>query len=222
MLASRERCKKEIILVCNDFTEEKFPGCRLINMCLSDYQKTLMCNTGVGKAKGEIVALMDSDRVMPAGYFSSIAESLRPKEFVTCEKLLKLTRSHTDEEIEKGEIEFEEDFRSKGWEIWRKNLFSGNTVFHKEDYLLSGGQDESFSGYGFADNDMTRNVMTKGFSVRWTKEEELHLFHPAEIMESGRIVDQERYLKKSKTNLCRFLKKWGDKEEYARNCGCMI
>lgn len=208
--------------MCNDVSFEKFPGCRLFNMRLSDYRKPLMCNFGVERAKGEVVALLDSDRIMPRGYFSAQAEVIKPGEFVTCERMRRLTRPHSDDEIESDCMDFFEEKRSRGWEAWSKNLFSGNTLFHKKDYLGSGGMDESFQGYGFADNDMSRNVITKGYSIRWTDDVEIHLYHPPQVMESGRTVGEKQFMKRSQSNLCMFLKKWGDKKEFNKKCGCLL
>jgi hypothetical protein len=221
-LDSRENCEREVVLVCNDSCREKFLGCRLFNMKLSDYKKPLMCNFGVQQARGDIVALIDSDRIMPKGYFSSQEKSIKPGEFAACERMVRLSRPHSDEEIESQSLEGIEEVRSKGWDIWSKNLFSGNTVFYKNDYIESGGMDESFIGYGFADNDMSRNVITKGYAAKWTEATEIHLYHPAQVMESGSTVESSQFLKRSRANLCMFYKKWGDKKEFNKECGCLM
>lgn len=221
-LDSREKCDREVVLVCNDICREKFPGCRLFNMGLSDYKKPLMCNFGVQKSKSDVVALLDSDRIMPHGYFSKQARSIKPREFSSCVRMLRLKRPHSDYEIESNELDCFEETRSKEWDEWSKNLFSGNTVFHKKDYLDSGGMDESFQGYGFADNDMSRNVITKEYDIKWTEDTEIHLFHRAQVMELGKTVESEQFMKRSRSNLCLFLKKWGDRKEFQKKCGCLL
>lgn len=217
----RERTEKEVVLICNDSTEEEFKGCRLVNLGLSDYRKPLMCNLGVKDAKGDVVALLDSDRILPDGYFLRAAKELRRGQFVSCERILNLDRPYVDREINNEEFGHEEEVRSTGWELWRKNLFSGNTLFYRADYLNSGGMDESFVGYGFADNDMTRNVLSKGYQAVWRDVAELHLWHPRQAMESGKVVGVERRRKTTHRNMCKFLKKWRMKE-YLRHCGCQI
>ena len=64
----------------------------------------------------------------------------------------------------------------------KKNLFSGNTIFYKQDYLDCGGMDESFVGYGFADNDMNLNVISKGYKAVWLNDLEIHLNHNIEFL----------------------------------------
>lgn len=220
-LFSRERFEKEVVLVCNDSCGERFVGCRVINLGLSDYQKPTMCNLGVREAKFDIVALLDSDRVLPDGYFAKNSRRLRRGEFMTCSRIVNLLDPRTDSQIFAEDYEFDEEFRSRTWELWRKNLFSGNTMFYKSDYLEAGGMDESFVGYGFADNDMTKNVLNRGFKGRWNDDTEVHLYHPKEAMESGRIVGVDRRRQITNQNMCKFLRKWRMKE-YIRLCGCMI
>lgn len=212
---SREKIKKEVVLVCNDATEQEFPGCRVINLNLSNYHKAKMCNIAVEQSSNEIVALMDSDRIMPENYFSSVATSLSRGEFVSCPRILKLVRHYSDIEIQENNFEFEEDYRSDGWEIRRKNLFSGNTVFYKKDYFTAGGMDESFLGYGFCDNDMTANIFSKGFLARWERQDELHLYHEKEVMENGKMVGSDDFRKTSEKNLHKFVRKWKPKEYWS-------
>lgn len=212
MLFSREKCIGEVILVCNDRTEEKFEGCVLYNMNLTNYEKPKMCNFGVSKTSGDIVALMDSDRILPKGYFGKVEEKMNNGLFFSCDRLLTLTRPHSDKEIESNSLDCFLEFKSRGWELWRKNLFAGNTVFKRNDYLSVGGMDERFVGYGFADNDMTRNVMSKGMRSVWMNEEEIHLYHEKETMESSEIVGREKYNKTSDRNMKRFIRKWRIKD----------
>jgi len=208
MLFKRERCIREVILVCNDRTDERFDNCRLYNMEMSDYRKPAMCNFGVEKASGDIVAILDSDRILPAGYFGEVSSVARRGAFYSCERMLNLTRPHTDEEIDSGNLDHHVEMKSRDCEIRRKNLFSGNTTFMKEDYLLAGGMDERFVGYGFADNDMTYNIARVGMEAVWMGGDEIHLHHEKETMEAGEIVGFDKYRNTSQRNLNRFLRKW--------------
>ena len=69
---------------------------------------------------------------------------------------------------------------------------------------------------------MSRNVISKGYSAKWTEDTEIHLYHSAEVMESGETVGEQRYLTRSHKNLCLFLRKWGDKKEFNKRCGCLL
>lgn len=221
MLGVRERIDMEVVVVCNDRLDDPPPMCRVINMELPEYRKPLMCNVGVSEAKGDVVALMDSDRIMPSGYFSRASREVKRGQFMSCKRILNLSRPHSDDEIDRGEIEFEEEWRAEGYELWRRNLFSGNTVFHKEDYLKAGGMDESFVGYGFADTDMTMNVMSRGFLPVWSEETELHLHHVKNVSWDGGIHGRETRTRMAEANMCRFLKKWKMKD-YLCRCGRIL
>lgn len=201
----------EIITVCNDQTDEIFDA-NNHNMHMEEYKKPVMCNFGVEKASFPLVALLDSDRVLPKGYLKKAESTIQPGKFISCKNMMNLKKDYSDEDIEAGNFEFELEERSNYWEIRKKNLFSGNTIFSKKDYMSAGGMDESFVGYGFADNDMTINIARKGFSPAWTDELEIHLFHEKTIMEGGKMVGFEQYKKTSQKNLNKFLKKWKLKE----------
>lgn len=221
LLLARERAVGEILLVCNDRTEDSFPGCRVLNMDMGEYCKPVMCNIGVSEARCEAVALLDSDRILPPSYFTRNHRSLGVGEFVSCRRMLNLVRPHADHEIESGTLEFTEEFRSEGWDLWTKNLFSGNTLFFREDYLAAGGMDESFLGFGFADTDMTRNVISKGYRAVWTGSDEIHLHHPKNVFREGEEFGREVRMEMARGNVCRFLRKWGERE-YWRFCPCML
>jgi len=211
-LFSREKIEKEVILICNDQTSEVFSECTLINLNLTDYEKSKMCNIGVNLAKYDIVALLDSDRILPNNYFTDNIPKMNKREFASCLKMLNLKKDYNDEEIDSFNFNFKEEFRSFNWEIRKKNLFSGNTLFYKSDYLNAGGMDESFTGYGFADNDMSKNVVSKGFEIRWTYAEEIHLFHPKKIMKNNQLIDHTEYEKIVCGNMNKFIKKWKIRE----------
>jgi hypothetical protein len=171
----------EFLLICQDQYNKKILEIKPKNLKLKYYHKTKMCNIGVDLAKNKIIALLDSDRILPPKYFEKIYKKIKPKQFVSTWKMYKLNKEYADEEIEKNEVIKSEDFKSIENNACSKNLFAGNTVFYKKDYLDAGGMDENFYGYGFADTDMTTNVMSKNYNVIWRDEEEIHLFHSKEI-----------------------------------------
>lgn len=214
-LKNRENLdENEVVLVCNDEINSNFsiPNYKIINLNLQSYNKPKMCNVGISEASNKIVALLDSDRILPANYFKNNAKKLNSKEFISTTNLIKLIKDYSDEEIEQNKFEYFEDAKSKKGEILKKNLFSGNTLFFKQDYLDCGGMDESFVGYGFADNDMTLNVISKGYKAIWLKDLEMHLNHNVEFLYENKIINEEIEFKKvSRANLNKFIEKWNYK-----------
>jgi hypothetical protein len=214
-LKKRENlCKNEVLLICNDEIKEKFdlPNYKIINLKLESYHKPKMCNIGVYEASNELVALLDSDRILPHNYFENNAKKIQKKEFLSTTNLIKLIKNYTDDEIENNNFEHMTDEKSKRGTHLFKNLFSGNTLFFKKDYMESGGMDESFVGYGFADNDMSINIISKGYKSKWKSDIELHLHHDAEFVFEKKLISQEFEFKKiSRKNLEKLVDKWNNK-----------
>lgn len=200
---------KEVILVCNDniVYDFKIPNYKLFNLNIDTYIKPFLCNYGVNKAKYDIVALLDSDRILPYRYFEKKASSLQKKQFLSSLILHKLLNDYSDQEIELKKYKYKEEFKSKTCRLHSKNLFSGNTLFYKKDYIDSGGMDESFEGYGYADNDMTYNVISKGYSAIWNKEIEIHLNHSTDFLYKGKIL-YDFYPSVVISNLNKLKNKW--------------
>jgi len=188
--------------------ESPFLKTRQINLGLETYHKSRMTNIGVEQASGDILALLDSDRILPKSYFAKIGMDIRPNQIVTSEKLFLLLDDYTDEQIENEQIEVMEDFRSISNEGRRKNLFAGNTVMLKEDYLKMGGYDESYIGYGYADSDMTLKAMSTGAEIIWTQDPELHLQHHCDVCWKDKMVPQNIFKIMTATNGFRFHRKW--------------
>jgi glycosyltransferase involved in cell wall biosynthesis len=174
----------ELVLVCHDHCESfgsKFNTTRLLNLCCKTYNKAQFCNHGVNEASGKIIVLLDSDRILPPDYFSKCISLLKTGQFITTKYLYNLSHPYSDEEIESGKADKVEDFRSVSNAGRSKNLFSGNTVFMKQDYQATGGMDESFVGYGFVDNYQTSNILNCGFEQVYLDDDELHLYHKKEV-----------------------------------------
>lgn len=202
----------EFILVCQDNCNELIRNIKPINLNLDSYSHSKLCNEGVKLAKNEIVALMDSDRILPENYFKSIYETIKPKQFVSTWNMYKLKRRYSDMQIKEGKIEKTEDFKSKDNKICEKNLFAGNVVFFKQDYWDAGGMDERYIGYGISDTDMTKTIETKGYEIIWKNDEETHLYHPNTVFWKGKNINKIAELFTA-CNLIRFYKKWNCEKE---------
>jgi len=206
-LKKRENINKsDLVLLCQDKYEQNIFGNNVTNLNLDFYHKSKMCNIGIDLAKNQKIVLLDSDRILPLKYFEKTLKKLKPGEFVSTWKMYKLKKPYSDEEIELNKVEKLKDFKSKNNDPCCKNLFAGSTVFFKKDYQCAGGMDEEFVGYGFADTDMTQNILSKNYNVIWNEEEEIHLFHDMKINFSE--LDSEIL---TALNSIRYFTKWNMK-----------
>lgn len=210
LLAVNEPClaSAEVLLICQDRCQLECPfeDTHQINLEWDSYQKPRMCNLGVSIAKHPKIVLLDSDRVLPDSYFTRQSESLAEGTFVSTRPLYSLCKPYSDEEILTGEVEKIGDFRSPENALLSKNLFAGNTLFFKADYEKCGGMDESFVGYGHADTDMTRNVLSHDMEQVLLEEDELHLFHAKTVSWNGEIVHDFQIM--TAINAAKYLLKW--------------
>lgn len=198
----------EIVLICQDvcgFFESPHFRIRQTNLNLRSYHKPLMCNLGVSQATGNIIVLLDSDRVLPKNYFHDAALTLKRNQIVAPHCLYQLGRPYTDEEIEAGP-EKTPDFRSEVNESRFKNAFAGNTMMWRDEYW---GMDESFIGYGYADSDMTRDATVRGFELLYPEVEELHLWHEKQIEWRGKMLGYPAFEKVAVVNAVKYAEKWG-------------
>jgi hypothetical protein len=202
----------ELVLICQDESppvETRFPT-QLIELKSPYYHKPFMCNIGVRKAKRENIVLLDSDRILPQGYFTQRAAELAPRTAVAPMNLYTLRKPYSDEELDQPRIKLDwsRDFRSEEVLPMAKNLFAGNVLMKRDDYLAVGGMDESYRGYGFADNDMTQSVLRSGIKQILTNDEELHLFHPRDIYWEDMKLPNNQYMIMTALNGLRYHRKW--------------
>lgn len=170
----------ELILCCQHYCKPlntKFKTTKSINLYNNSFIKSKMLNTSVNQATNDVIVILDSDRILPKNYFTNIYNQLKSNEILSTQYLYSLERPYTDIEIESNNIIKKPDFRYSDNKNRQKSLFSGNTMMWKSDYLKIGGYDENFIGYGFEDNDMTRNALTNGLNFKLLNYEELHLNH---------------------------------------------
>ena len=199
--------QKEIIVIFQDSCPIELDNCLVHNLNIETYQKTLMCNYGIKQASNPIVALLDSDRILPENYFYDNIQRIKRKEFITTIVLKRLVEPYDDCDILEGNYITTDDYKSTANEFRRKNLFSGNTLFYKDDYLQIGGMDEQYKGYGFADNDMTQNVISNNMIPVYLEDEELHLFHIPEILYEGNKLNDFQIF--TAINAMIYARKWG-------------
>jgi predicted glycosyltransferase involved in capsule biosynthesis len=187
---------------------------QLINLKLPEFNKAVMANKGVMLAQSDKIVLLDGDRLLPANYFTKMISRLPKKIIATPRYLFKLANAATDEQINAGVVYKMPDFRytSKvnfGYYIQTKGMFSGNTVMYRQDYLDTGGMDESFVGYGYSDTDFMFTCEQKKYGFFVSDDEELHLWHPNGYAKADFVALNNR-------NALKFCKKWNVIPDEAR------
>ena len=211
----------EILLVVQDgcpTVNSRLFEVHQFNLQMSSYCKPLMCNLGVGQAKHEIVSLLDSDRILPPGYFHRVCSNLQRRQFVTTKFIRKLSGSHTDQQIQQDCFRsYKTEERSELLRPRMKNLFSGNTTFYKADYLP---MDERYVGYGFADNDASRTVLEAGGEAIYLPETEIHLHHPVSVFIDG--VEIRSFKIVSAINAMIYAEKWKIRDAEINKLCCEV
>jgi hypothetical protein len=165
-----------------------------------------MINQGVLQSTWDILVLLDGDRILPYKYFENRIRNIKPRDVITPLLTRRLVIDVEDWQIENGDYPYFEDPRSQSNEFLRKNLFSGNTIMHRKDFMSCGGMDESFEGYGFNDHDMTTTALKFGCHSIFTDDVELHLHHPKNINWDNESLEHTRIM--SAINFNRYAKKW--------------
>lgn len=166
-------------------------------------QLPVLTNFGVDNSDSEKVVVLESDRILPPGYFEEVLEEVKPGISLTTREMDKIIAPATDEDIINDNFETSCDNRSTTNEIGIKNIWSGNTTFMKSDFYRVGKMDESYRGYGWADYDMTFTMeAARILSIYKEGWKELHLWHEGQTYGEG---DQKgMYI----DNCLRFCRKW--------------
>jgi len=202
----------ELVLVCQNHCTEEFESgfseVKHINLECDTYCKPKMTNAGVAVSQGDVLVLLDSDRILPYGYYTRLIPQMKEKQVITTQNLYTFDQPYEDDEIESGKVRKKPDFRSLTNQGRYKNMFSGNTIMWRSDYDAIGGYDENYVGYGFSDTDMTRNALLNDLKMVFKQEDEYHLFHDQIYdWESGHIHKDE-YRIISAINSVYYCNKW--------------
>jgi hypothetical protein len=201
-----EVCKEsEIIFSCQDRCgniPNPFKKDRLINLETDCMRKSKMMNEAAKVASSDLLVFLDSDRVLPAGYFDKVVRNYQPGTAVSTKNMWRLTEPASDEDIIAGKFKYELENKDTTNKAWTRTMFAGNCTVSKADFWRVGGCDESYHGYGFEDHDMTRTLETGGVKFVWHEDIELHLWHPRLTYGKG---DQKKMFI---MNGLRYCKKW--------------
>ena len=197
--------ESELILVCQDNSPKistQFGQTHLHNLNVSCMHLPKLTNFGVEQAASKNLVILESDRILPESYFEKALNSLKNGLMITTRIMYKLTEDATDKEILEKNFEYQEEYRTPENNVLTRNMWSGNTICKKSDYIKSGTMDEFYKGYGWADHDMTKTMQKIGVQQIFRDEIELHLHH--EPMTYG-YGDQKRMFIDNGLYYC---KKW--------------
>jgi len=205
----------QLVLVCQDECEPVFNDFGKydhFNLNLDRMHLPHVTNFGVSRATADKLFILESDRILPAGYFEDVYNKLWYGKQITTTNMLKLARESTDEEIVRGKFDYTEEHRTDSGQLGMRNMWSGNTAIMRQDFIKVGTMDETYKGYGWADCDMTLAVEAAGIQSIFRPEIELHLWHPSMTYGDGdqkkMFIDNGLYFcKKWKQPLPDFLRK---------------
>ncbi len=196
----------ELVLICQDNHKIEVEGFAEVNQILMNAPEMnvpLLTNEGVKAAKHDKIIVLESDRILPKGYFQEVLDELQDGVMITTKKMKKLLAPATDEDIINGKYETYCDDRSTTCEFGIKNMWSGNTACMKSDFLRVGGIDPNYIGYGWADCDMTLTMEKAGIrSIYKDNYTELHLWHEGQTY--GQVNQKELFI----NNCIYCCKKW--------------
>lgn len=203
----------EVLLLCQDQCGEiktNFKKTKNFNMNLSEMSMSKQLNFGVENSESDLIVLLDSDRILPYGYFKNIINHIQPREMISTLKMYKIPHMASDDDIINGEYGRIEEFRSINNKSLTRNIFSGNVLFWKKDFLECGGADEGYLGYGWEDHDLTESMLKTGVKPIFEKQSiELHLYHELKTYGSE---DQKKLFINNGIRYCRKWKKPFPKE----------
>lgn len=181
--------------------EQSHRSC-IINLSLDEMRLPEVTNIGVEDAETDKLIILESDRILPAGYFAAVIEQLHDGIQITTKNMIKLRGPATDDEIVDCLFQFDCEVRNPRNELGQRNMWSGNTAIMKGDYYKAGRMDEAYTGYGWADSDMTKATEGAGIQSIYRDEVELHLWHPSATY--GKSDQKQLFI----NNGLHFCKKW--------------
>jgi hypothetical protein len=190
--------------ILNEFEKltHNFHSAEHCDLDIDEMELSGMTNRGVCKSKFDKVIVLESDRILPSGYFASVIEQIGPKISITCKNMKKLKTEVSDDDIINNNFEYRDEHRSETNELGLRNMWSGNTAFWKKDFFDADKMDEGYVGYGWADCDMTNKMNEIGVKNIFREEIELHLWHPSQTY--GKVNPKKLFIQ----NGIRFCKKW--------------
>ena len=194
-------CQNECEECSNQYTNH-FKKWDHENLNLECMMLPKVTNRGIELCESDKIIILESDRILPQGYFHDVIADIREGVMITTDKMHHLIKPATDYQIEHNTYEYKDEARTQVNNIGQRNMWSGNTAIHKADFYKVGRMDENYVGYGWADSDMTNQMSKLGIKSIFRDEIELHLWHPKASYGTG---DQKKLFVDNGVYFC---KKW--------------
>ena len=155
------------------------------------FHRTRYINMLLKQATTEIVSVWDSDIVTT---YSQIEETIKniQKGYILAYpysgEYVMLTPDCSEEFIKTGNLNYLEEQNLEP--IFNRPFCGGAFFVNRQQYLLVGGENERFTGWGPEDAERLRRVQIMGCQVKWTeKGKAFHLYHPRS--ENSRFFDED-------------------------------
>jgi hypothetical protein len=200
-----------------DAIRENFHRSCISSYCIKHMHLPHLTNQAIEHAENDKIVILESDRILPPGYFAKVFDEIKEGVQITCNKMHRLTEPATDEQIANSTYKSVDEYRSHSNQIGQRNAWSGNTAIWRPDWEKAGRMDEAYKGYGWADSDMTWAMEKVGVQTVFRDELELHLWHPPATYGEGHRATMFM------ENGLYFCKKWNQpipvflREEIAKN-----
>lgn len=201
----------ELVVVSQDTLPDAPPTslpCKVVELGLTEFRKGLLVNSGVRASSRDVLWLLDGDRVNRTHYLRDVLDFVMGEgEVIAPHAIRNLERSLTDDEIHKERedpwyLPGSTEGRHQPNVMFCKTHFSGNAVLRRSDFELAGWMDESWSGYGFSDNDFGMACLRAGLVLEYSASHDTHLWHRREC-------GSEAYWRQNAMNAIRFTARWG-------------
>lgn len=193
----------ELILLCQDRIGKipsGFASTHTVSLNLPNMQKCKAINHGARMATADKLVLLDSDRILPSGYFRSVLFGLKLRTVVSTRITHKLREMAPDAHIIRDDFRYYINDRKPVDTPYALTVFSGNAALYTEDYWRAGGMNEDYIGYGFEDSDMSCRLKRAGVEAVLRDEVELHLYHRGDTYGEG---DQKHMFLTNGLKFCR-------------------
>lgn len=196
--------QSQLILACQDSVEpvpNSFKKYDHLNLNLKCMMLAKQTNEGVKHAVSDKIVLLDGDRIAYPNYYEKMLPQAEKGKQISIKTIKNIESLVSDEELESNEYKYWEEQRSTS-KLGQRCMWSGNTIFIKDDFYEAGMMDEEYKGYGFEDQDMSLTMEKSGVESILAPDHEIHLWHERQTYGEG---DQKQLFINNGLHFC---KKW--------------